>query len=77
MIVKCSNCGKEMLTEADTFIYQHRYNADYYSCGCAEGIIFNKPKAFSDGWLKRQVNLASKTISEWTDTKKEAMGIEK
>ena len=33
---QCDNCGKEFLTEADTFVYQSRSNGEYYSCGCVE-----------------------------------------
>ncbi len=36
MLVICHNCGKEILTEADTFVFQHRFDKDYYSCGCKE-----------------------------------------
>jgi len=39
-ISKCMNCGKDFLTEADTFVFQHRNDGDYYSCGCKE---FAKP----------------------------------
>ena len=31
-----------MLTEADTFIYQHRPHEEYYSCGCKEKLAAAK-----------------------------------
>lgn len=36
MLKECDNCGKEFLTEADTFVYQARPQGEYYSCGCIE-----------------------------------------
>ena len=36
MLKTCSNCGQNLLTEVDLFVYQHRPTEEYYSCGCKE-----------------------------------------
>jgi hypothetical protein len=45
MLKSCDNCGKEFLTEADTFVFQNRPSGEYYSCGCVE---FNRCAVYID-----------------------------
>lgn len=35
-LVTCDNCGKDLITEADTIISQRRPDGEYISCGCVE-----------------------------------------
>jgi hypothetical protein len=51
MLKTCQNCGKEIITEADMFIYQNRPDGEYYSCGCVE---FEKKVDVNDlkNWLR-------------------------
>ena len=67
MLKKCSNCGKEFLTEADLFVYKNTV-PEYYSCGCKEfKTLFDRTAIDAEmlDLLKGFVGIADKWIPHW------------